>query len=129
MEIEPKASLLSRNNILLIAAKSCAEVVRKVFCSCLILLHFFTLLQIFCPGLSSWKVSCLWLVSVSFKLQYFHLLWNLKPFSNVSCKDNVQQLRKGCEFNSSLLTHFLMFDLCQNASLESFQLWLMYFWI
>ena len=50
-------SLLSRNKIFVIAVKNYAEAVIKVFCTCPILLDFFTLLQIFCPGLQTFPVS------------------------------------------------------------------------
>ena len=44
-------SFHSRNNTIAIVIKICAEAVIKVFCSCQILLDFFTLFQMFCPVL------------------------------------------------------------------------------
>ena len=51
-------SLPPRNKTPIIAAKNYSEVVIKVSCSCPILLNFFNLSQIFCPGLSAQTNFC-----------------------------------------------------------------------
>ena len=51
VEIEPSALLCSRYKNFVMAVKNYAETVIKFFCSCHNLYDFFTLVDIFCPGL------------------------------------------------------------------------------
>ena len=90
--------------------------------SCLILLHFFTLWQIFCLGLSEQTILGRNLSQCPSYLNFWTFSVTSKHFSNHD--KNIQQVScvKNFIFNGFLLALFWILGLGQNLNLENFQL-------